>query len=253
MDGNKKKDELARFLSRILRCKVKERALSAQEWSQMGFSMMHSSSDYEKAIAAFSSCIQMDSSNARAFLCRGISYECINNMDAAVSDYSKAIEILPEDGKAYYMRGMLLWRSCDAIAINDLEKSAELGYKPAKDFLSRKTSAINKLPQKNIERSLQEEAIRIFTESIRLDPSNASTYLNRGMAYERVNNMRQAISDYSKAIELAPDYGKAYYVRGTLLWYLDDETSIRDLRRAAELGYSLAIDFLDHNAIREPC
>jgi tetratricopeptide (TPR) repeat protein len=101
---------------------------------------MHSSSDYEKAIGAYSSCIQMDSSNARAFLCRGISYECINNMDAAVADYTKAIALLPEDGKAYYMRGMLLWRLCDGMAINDLEKSVELHYKPARDFLSKKTS-----------------------------------------------------------------------------------------------------------------
>jgi tetratricopeptide (TPR) repeat protein len=209
--------------------------------------------NYEKAIGAFSSCIQMDSSNARAFLCRGISYECINNMDAAVADYTKAIALLPEDGKAYYMRGMLLWRLCDEMAINDLEKSAELHYKPARDFLSKKTSQSTKSPQKNIERSLQEEAIRIFTESIRYDPSNAGTYLNRGMAYERINNMHQAIADYSKAIELAPDFAKAYYVRGTLLWYLDDDTSIRDLRKAAELGYGLAKDFLDQNTTREQC
>jgi tetratricopeptide (TPR) repeat protein len=253
VDGNTKKEELAGFLSRLLRRKVREKPLSAQEWFQVGFSIMHSSSDYEKAIGAFSSCIQMDSSNARAFLCRGISYECINNMDAATSDYTKAIALLPEDGKAYYMRGMLLWRLCDEMAIDDLEKSAELHYKPARDFLSKKTSQRIKSPQKNIERSLQEEAIRIFTESIRYDPSNASTYLNRGMAYERINNMHQAIADYSKAIELAPDFAKAYYVRGTLLWYMDDDTSIRDLRKAAELGYDLAKDFLDQNTTREQC
>ncbi len=251
MDGNTKKDELAGFLSRLLRRKVKERPLSAQEWFQVGFSIMHSSNDYEKAIGAFSSCVQIDSSNARAFLCRGISYECLNNMDAAVADYTKAIELLPEDGKAYYMRGMLLWRLCDEMAINDLEKSAGLHYKPARDFLSKKKSQSTKSPQKNFDRSLQEEAIRIFTEFIRSDPSNASTYLNRGMAYERINNMHQAIADYSKAIELAPSFAKAYYVRGTLLWYLDDDTSIRDLRMAEELGYGLAKDFLDQNTSHE--
>ena len=243
------KEEPVGFISGLFRRKAKERPFSSQEWFQQGYSIMHSSSDYETAIGAFSSCIQIDPSNARAFLNRGISYECINNIKAAFADYGKAIELLPEDGKAYYMRGMLLWRLGDAMAINDLRKSAEIGYKPAKDFLSKRAS--QKSPHENIVQSLKEEAIRVFTESIQLDPSNASAYLNRGMAYERINHMQQAIVDYSKAIELAPDYAKAYYARGTLLWYLDDETSTEDLMKAAELGYRLAKDFFDQKTIHE--
>ncbi len=244
-----KKEEPVGFISRLFRRKAKARPFSSQEWFQEGYSIMHSSSDYETAIGAFSSCIQMDPSNARAFLNRGISYECINNIKAAFADYGKAIELRPEDGKAYYIRGMLLWRVGDAMAITDLEKSAELGYKPARDFLSKKAS--QKSPHDNIDQSLKEEAIGVFTESIQLNPSNASAYLNRGMAYERINHMQQAIADYSKAIELAPDYAKAYYARGTLLWYLDDETSIGDLMKAAELGHRLAKDFFDQKTIHE--
>ena len=243
------KEEPVGFISRLFRRKAKERPFSSQEWFQQGYSIMHSSSDYETAIGAFSSCIQIDPSNARAFLNRGISYECINNIKAAFADYGKAIELRPEDGKAYYIRGMLLWRVGDAMAITDLEKSAELGYKPARDFLSKKAS--QKSPHENIDQSLKEEAIGVFTESIQLDHSNASAYLNRGMAYERINHMQQAIADYSKAIELAPDYAKAYYARGTLLWYLDDETSIGDLMKAAELGHRLAKDFFDQKTIHE--
>lgn len=244
-----KKEESVGFISRLFRRKAKARPFSSQEWFQEGYSIMHSSSDYETAIRAFSSCIQLDPSNARAFLNRGISYECINNIKAAFADYGKAIELLPEDGKAYYIRSMLLWRLGDAMAINDLGKSAELGYKPAQNFLSKKASP--RSPQENIDQSLKEEAILVFTESIRLDPSNASAYLNRGMAYERINHMQRAIADYSKAIELAPDYAKAYYVRGTLLWYLDDETSVGDLLKAAELGHGLAKDFIDQKTIHE--
>jgi tetratricopeptide (TPR) repeat protein len=246
-----KKEEPVGFISRLFRRKAKVRPLGSQEWFQEGYSIMHSSSDYETAIRAFSLCIQLDPSNVRAFLNRGISYECINNIKAAFADYGKVIELLPEDGKAYYIRGMLLWRLGDAMAINDLGKSAELGYKPARDFLSKRAS--QKSPQENTDQSLKEEAIRVITESIQLDPSNASAYLNRGMAYDRINHMQQAIADYTKAIELAPDYAKAYFARGTLLWYLDDETSIRDLRKAAEMGYGLAKDFLDQNTTREQC
>jgi len=251
VDRKTKKEEPVSLISRLLGRKARARPFSSQEWFQEGFSIMHSSGDYENAIRAFSSCIQMDPSHARAFLNRGISYELINNLKAAFADYSKAIELLPEDGKSYYIRGMLLWRLSDAMAITDLVKSSELGYRPAKNFLSKKASQSNKSPQENIEQSLKEEAIGVLTESIRIDPSNASTYLNRGMAYERISNMQQAIADYSKAIELAPDYAKAYYVRGTLLWYLDDDTSISDLMKAAELGFGLAKDFLDQKTLHE--
>jgi tetratricopeptide (TPR) repeat protein len=251
VDRKTKKEEPVSLISRLLGRKARARPFSSQEWFQEGFSIMHSSGDYENAIRAFSSCIQMDPSHARAFLNRGISYELINNLKAAFADYGKAIELLPEDGKSYYIRGMLLWRLSDAMAITDLVKSSALGYRPAKNFLSKKASQSNKSPQENIEQSLKEEAIGVLTESIRMDPSNASTYLNRGMAYERISNMQQAIADYSKAIELAPDYAKAYYVRGTLLWYLDDDTSISDLMKAAELGFGLAKDFLDQKTLHE--
>ena len=244
MNGNTKNEEPSGFLSRLLRRKAKTRPFSAQEWFQEGFSIMHSSSDYDHAIRAFTSCLQMDPANARAFLSRGIAHECINNTDAAFADYSKAIELLPEDGKAYYMRGMLRWRMCDETAIHDMRRSAGLEYKPAKDFLDRKAPPANQSPHSNIGRSLQEEAIRVLTESIRSAPSNAGTYLNRGMAYERVNHMQHAIADYGKAIQLAPDSAKAYYARGTLLWYLEDDTSIRDLMTAAALGYEPAKEFL---------
>ncbi len=247
MNKKSKKEEFIGFISRHLLRKSQARPWGAHEWFQNGFEIMHSSNDYESAIKSFSSCIELDCSHARAFLSRGISYESINNTEAALHDFSKAIELLPEDGKAYYMKGMLLWRLCDTTAIDVLEMSAKLGYIPARDFLSKKTSQHNKSSQDNFDQSLKEEAIMILTESIRLDPLNAGTYLNRGMAYERINNMQQAIADYSKAIELASDCARAYYLRGTTLWFLDDDTSIKDLMMAVELGYQPAQEFLDQN------
>jgi Flp pilus assembly protein TadD len=41
-----------------------------------------------------------------------------------------------------------------------------------------------------------EEAIQALTASIELDYTNAKTSLNRGIAYELINNMQQAIVDY---------------------------------------------------------
>jgi len=75
-----------------------------------------------------------------------MAYERINNMQQAIADYSKAIELVPKDAKAYYIRGVLLWRLGNAEAMSDLRTSAELGYRQAKDFLNRKSPPTNEQP-----------------------------------------------------------------------------------------------------------
>ena len=142
------KEEPSSLISRLLRRKkVKEKPLSAKEWFEQGFYIMHTSSDYQEAIRAFASSIQLDPTNARTYLNRGMSYERINNMQQAIADYSKAIELVPKDAKAYYIRGVLFWRlGKDTEALDDIRISAELGYRQATDFLRRKTPPTNEQP-----------------------------------------------------------------------------------------------------------
>jgi Flp pilus assembly protein TadD len=141
-----KKEEPVGLIARLLRRKAKEKPLSAQEWFEQGFYIMHTSNNYQEAIRAFASSIQLDPTNARTYLNRGMAYERINNMQQAIADYSKAIELIPKDAKAYYIRGVLLWRLGDAEAMSDLRTSAELGYRLAKDFLNRKSPPTNEQP-----------------------------------------------------------------------------------------------------------
>jgi len=94
------------------------------------------------------------------------------------------------------------------------------------------------------------EAIKAFALSIQLDPGNSKTYLNRAIAYERIDNPQQAFEDYSKAIQLLPQDAKAYYKRGILLWHHGkDSEAIADLKASADLGYKPAVVFLAQKVI----
>jgi Flp pilus assembly protein TadD len=62
---------------------------------------MHTTSDYEEAIQALTASIELDYTNAKTSLNRGIAYELINNMQQAIVDYSKVIKLFPKDAKAY--------------------------------------------------------------------------------------------------------------------------------------------------------
>lgn len=89
------------------------------------------------------------------------------------------------------------------------------------------------------------EALRAFASAIALNPGDARAYLNRGMAFERLDNIEQAIADYTRALELSPRDAKIHYIRGITFWRQGrTEEALKDIRPAAELGYLSARNFL---------
>lgn len=57
-------------------------------------------------------------------------------------------------------------------------------------------------------------AVAKLTEAIQLDPQNFGALLNRGLAYERMQQLDLAVQDYDHAIRLVPSFGMAFHYRG---------------------------------------
>ena len=57
-------------------------------------------------------------------------------------------------------------------------------------------------------------AISDFTKAIEIDPNYAKAYYNRGWNKAKLKDYYGAISDYTKAIEINPNYYQAYGNRG---------------------------------------
>ncbi|MCK4788916.1 MAG: tetratricopeptide repeat protein [Desulfobacteraceae bacterium] len=55
-----------------------------------------------------------------------------------------------------------------------------------------------------------DQAISDYTKAIEMNPHEAKLYYNRGVAYYGKRWFDQAISDYGKAIEIDPDCASAY-------------------------------------------
>ena len=66
------------------------------------------------------------------------------------------------------------------------------------------------------QRGQYSEAIEDFTKAIELKPDYAEAYYLRGLAYHRQGEYEHAIEDFTKAIELKPDYAEAYYCAALL-------------------------------------
>ncbi len=118
-------------MSRLLNRKTEEeKPLTAQDWVERGFNLLHSTGDTYEAIRAFASSLELDPSNARAYLNRGMAYERMNNVQKAFEEYSRAIQLLPRDGKLHYIRGMPLWRyGLETEAVEGMKASALLRYR----------------------------------------------------------------------------------------------------------------------------
>jgi tetratricopeptide (TPR) repeat protein len=93
------------------------------------------------------------------------------------------------------------------------------------------------------------QAISDYTKAIELNPKLAEAYSNRGTAYDKLGEYTQAISDYNKAIELNPKLAEAYYNRGTAYDKLGQHTqAISDCTKAIELNPKLAQAYSNRGA-----
>jgi len=84
------------------------------------------------------------------------------------------------------------------------------------------------------------EAISDYTKAIEIKPDYAEAYYNRGLAYGRQGNHPQAISEYTKAIEIKPDYAEAYKSRWASYFMIKEyDKAWTDVHKAEELGHAV--------------
>eukprot|EP00761_Pharyngomonas_kirbyi_P009358 gb/GECH01009374.1/.p1 GENE.gb/GECH01009374.1/~~gb/GECH01009374.1/.p1 ORF type:complete len:252 (+),score=24.63 gb/GECH01009374.1/:1-756(+) len=150
---------------------------------------------YKLAIEDYTKAIQLNPENVAAYNNRGFAYRKVNQYDKAINDYSKALEIQPDNVKTYNNRGYSYARRGDYdLAIKDYDKVIELDSDNIHAFHNRGISYDKKGKFK--------QAIDDFTRVLELDPCNANAYFNRGSAYDSIGQVDAAIEDYTKALDL---------------------------------------------------
>ncbi|HEY9692078.1 MAG TPA: tetratricopeptide repeat protein [Oculatellaceae cyanobacterium] len=86
-----------------------------------------------------------------------------------------------------------------------------------------------------------EDAIADYNKAIELAPNATDPYLNRGTAYEGLGRWEEAIADYNQVLELDAKDAMAYNNRGNAKAGLEKwETAIADYQKSAELAPNFA-------------
>jgi tetratricopeptide (TPR) repeat protein len=197
--------------------------LSSMEWLEKG----HAASDHKEAIKAYSQAIELDPQNARAYYFRARS----SDKNLAIQDYNKLLEIEPKDSEAYLLRAWTYKElKEDDLAIKEFGKAIETATgtkEKANAYHDR--GRYYTMHDKNF-------GLQDFSRAIELDQNNELYYLDRGVSYQGIGRMDRALLDFNKAIEIDPKNDVAYFARGHLVMDNKPELAIADLSRAIELA-----------------
>jgi tetratricopeptide (TPR) repeat protein len=102
------------------------------------------------------------------------------------------------------------------------------------DLTGQPPEAVPFLPEEVTEQ--MELALDDYASAIELDPQYAKAYNNRGNAYASLGNLEQALADYDRALELDESLDLTYFNRGVINYQLQNyEAAIADLEKYLEL------------------
>jgi tetratricopeptide (TPR) repeat protein len=198
------------------------------------------SGEYEEAVALYSQALDLLPSFPRTdsldpevlYDYRGIARYAQDDLEGAIADFSRAININPEYADGYNNRGWAYYRQGEyETAIVDYTRAIELDPESAGAYII--SQGLARYAQGDLE-----GAIADFSRAIELDPDDSMAYILRGItrARPRLGDLEGAIADFDRAIELDPEYFWAYHNRGLTRYDQGDlEGAIADYNRAIEL------------------
>lgn len=149
-----------------------------------------------------------DFQNAIRFNNSGLTNYGKADHDSAIADFTEAIKLDPRYASAYYNRSL-------AYEAKGERKRAKADYYQALTLNSKIESPIYfSLARSYHEKSEYDKAITEYTRVIEIEPEFTDIYLYRGSAYFDKGDYNHAIADFTEAIRRNPQSIDAYNGRG---------------------------------------
>jgi tetratricopeptide (TPR) repeat protein len=161
--------------------------------------------DYTKALQDANKAIELDKSQAKAdyFHLRGLIYYQMENAGKARQDFDKAIALDPENTSYYYERAFALADTGNyAEALADMNKAMSMDTDSKVPYLIARADFYNQLGQFS-------KALADCEEVMLKSRDQAIVYYQRGVARFGLKNYSEAITDFTRAIQLEPDFTDA--------------------------------------------
>lgn len=139
-----------------------------------------------------------------------------NNIEAAIADFSAAINLMPDDATAYYERGVVYY----------LQAEYEKSFKDMTQVVSIRQDIPGSyylLGVLNNQLKQYADAVKQFDTYIKVKPDDYLGYAGRARAFVQQEQYQKAITDLNQALKLEPRDANLYLQRGLVQQKLGDE------------------------------
>ncbi|XP_026142291.1 uncharacterized protein ttc6 isoform X3 [Carassius auratus] len=235
---------------------------------------LFNTSKWMQALETFSLLLKQEPGNATARTYRGRIYTKLGRFEKSVEDFSLAVHLDPSSWLAFYHRGCLLREIMPHMALRDFSTSVLINdsAENLSAFLHRGQvymtlrrwrqamadfEAVIKLDSHSrfaavahvslglicmLNMGRQYEAIRGFSNALKVDPTYVKAYVCRARAYFNVNNLSRAVKDLTRAIHMKPDAYDLHILRGKYLYEMKQfDLATLCIRYTAEMKTALGL------------
>lgn len=154
--------------------------------------------DLDRALSNYLKSIEIDSKFSEAYNNAGLIYRMQNEFDKALDYFNKALEIDPSNAKIYNNIGVVYYKR------GDTEKAFE-NYSEAIKLNPNLAEAYNNAGLSWLAKKDFDQAIYYFNKAIEIDSYYAKAYNGRGVAYHNKGDYEKALLDYDRALNVDPD------------------------------------------------
>jgi tetratricopeptide (TPR) repeat protein len=183
--------------------------------------------DIDLAIADFSKSIQINPAYVVAFKSRAVAYGKKSDVAAQIRDYGEVIRLKPLDTQALFSRGTVYYQSKDYIkSIDDFTSVIKLQPDSSAAYVRR-----GEARSSNGDGDL---AFADFDMALQIQPGNWAALGDRAGIFKKRGLMDRALADLNEAIKVNPTvFYQVYEMRGDILLERGNaEGAIEDFTRA---------------------
>ena len=165
------------------------------------------------------------------YFARAMDLLMVRNPKAAIADLDKAIAMSQQFALAYFARA---YAKYVANKMDEVGSTAPTVASTGKANTGIKEQA---MLARGKEAELYGEMLADLDAALKYSPKNVYAMFDKGNVYMLMQDNTAAISAYTSAIAIKPDFGEAYYNRGLVYLRLGNkEKGLADLSKAGELG-----------------
>jgi len=202
------------------------------------------SGSYPEVITAVSGYLASDPGNEKYLRILAKAQSGFNDPAGASNTYTRLIDSGVADAGLYLQRAECYQKTGETEkALNDIDKYLE--------YYPENRNALSLAGKIEIKSGDNLQAIKYFSENLKLHPNDPECYIDRANSYFMSKSWGMAINDYSMSLDLKPGNSDVWLNKGiSLLNSGKVEDACHDFRRAFSLGNKRVTDYISRNCIK---